>query len=67
MARYHGLSSLGCDMLSSMGMIMPSTNYVRMMKEVVAMAKRTARLSQTLLTHEVHVEHDSMILMITLF
>ena len=67
MARYHGLSILGCDMLSSMGMIMPSTNYDRMMKEVVAMAKRTARLSQTLLTHEVHVEHDSMILMITLF
>ena len=45
-ARYHGLSILGCDMLSSMGMIMPSTSYDRMMKEVVANAKRTARFSQ---------------------
>ena len=46
LARYHGLSILGCDMLSSMGMIMPSTSYDRMMKQVVADAKRTARSAQ---------------------
>ena len=43
MARYHGLSILGTDIVSGMGMIMPSTNYDVMMKEVVADAKRQAR------------------------
>ena len=40
MARHHGLSILGGDILSSYDMIMPSANYDRMMKETVELAKR---------------------------
>jgi hypothetical protein len=43
MARYHGLSILGGDLLSSMGMIMPSTNFDRMMKVIVQEGKAVAR------------------------
>jgi hypothetical protein len=43
MARYYGMSILGTDIVSSMGMIMPSTNYDVMMKQVVAEAKAKAR------------------------
>ena len=45
MARYHGLSILGSDIICGMGMIMPSTNYDRMLKEVVQEAKDQARYS----------------------
>ncbi len=43
MARYQGLPKLGCDILSSMGMIIPSTNYDHMLKEVAMEAKAKAR------------------------
>jgi len=43
MARYHGLSILGTDIISSLGVTMPSTNYDAMMKEIVAEAKLKAR------------------------
>lgn len=47
MARYHGLSLLGGDILSSIGMIMPSTNYDLVLKEVVQDAQALARYTVT--------------------
>ena len=38
MARYHGLSVLGGDLLSPMGMMMPSSTYDAMLKTVVDIA-----------------------------
>ena len=38
MARYHGLSVLGGDLLSPMGMMMPSSSYDTMLKSVVDIA-----------------------------
>ena len=43
MARYHGLSILGCDLLSPMGTMMPSTTYDRMLVEIVRTARQQGR------------------------
>ena len=43
-ARYHGLSQMGSDLMSSLGWLVPSTTYDRGVLEVLEAAKAILRL-----------------------
>ena len=42
-ARYHGLSKMGCDLLSAYGLLLPSTTYDRCRKLAIADADTECR------------------------
>lgn len=48
-ARYHGLSQMGSDLMSSLGWLVPSTTYDRGVVTMVEVAKDNIRLHKFIL------------------
>ena len=59
MARYHGLSVLGGDLLSPMGMMMPSSTYDAMLKTVVDIGDQRALVARSMKPAEATTEGSS--------